>query len=218
MHAWEPYRPTAGNPWDLAKVGHLYRRAAFGATWDELQQGVKDGPAKTIDRLLNGSPADPDFQRTSDYMASERSMPANTPGTQLAAWWLSRAGRRVAVLEAQRVAGGATGRSTGFLTLGGLRPFHALAGAVGEERALRLWELSLENQRLLRREETLPTARCGRNTPSRRMCPRVPHTRERSLRRARLRVQNGRGRGADCRRRNCSSDTGRGDIPDTRRD
>ena len=33
--AWEPYRPTADNPWDLRKVGHLYRRAAFGATWDE---------------------------------------------------------------------------------------------------------------------------------------------------------------------------------------
>jgi uncharacterized protein (DUF1800 family) len=90
MQAWEPYRPTAGNPWDLAKVGHLYRRAAFGATWGELQQGLKDGPEKTIDRLLKGSPADPDFESTSDYMASERSLPAGTPGVQLAAWWLSR--------------------------------------------------------------------------------------------------------------------------------
>jgi uncharacterized protein (DUF1800 family) len=90
MTAWEPYRPTAANPWDLAKVGHLYRRAAFGATWDELQQGLKDGPEKTIDRLLNGSPADPDFDRTSDYMASERSLPTGAPGTQLAAWWLAR--------------------------------------------------------------------------------------------------------------------------------
>ena len=39
MHAWEPYRPTADNPWDLPKVGHLYRRAAFGATWAELDSG-----------------------------------------------------------------------------------------------------------------------------------------------------------------------------------
>ncbi len=90
MTAWEPYRPTADNPWDLAKVGHLYRRAAFGATWDELHRGLKDGPEKTIDRVLTGSPADPDFDRTSDYMASERSLPAGAAGAQLAAWWLAR--------------------------------------------------------------------------------------------------------------------------------
>ena len=90
MQAWEPYRPTAGSPWDLPKVGHLYRRAAFGATWADLQQGLKDGPERTIDRLLSGSPADPDYTRTSDYMASERSLPSGAPGTQLAAWWLSR--------------------------------------------------------------------------------------------------------------------------------
>ena len=90
MHPWEPYRPTADHPWDLAKVGHLYRRAAFGATWAELQRGLADGPEKTIDRLLAGGPSDPDFDRTSDFMASERSLPAGAPGTQLAAWWLAR--------------------------------------------------------------------------------------------------------------------------------
>ncbi|OWK46688.1 DUF1800 domain-containing protein [Fimbriiglobus ruber] len=88
--AWDAYRPTADNPWTLQKVGHLYRRAAFGATWAELQQGLKDGPEKTIDRLLRGGPAAPDFERTSDFMAAERSLPAGTAGTQLAAWWLAR--------------------------------------------------------------------------------------------------------------------------------
>ena len=88
--AWEPYRSTAENPWDLAKVGHLYRRAGFGATFAELQQGLADGPDKTIDRVLHGGPADPDFDETSEFMASERSMPAGTAGTQLAAWWLYR--------------------------------------------------------------------------------------------------------------------------------
>jgi len=28
--AWQPYTPTAGDPWDARKVGHLYRRAGFG--------------------------------------------------------------------------------------------------------------------------------------------------------------------------------------------
>jgi hypothetical protein len=90
MTAWEPYRPTADNPWDLKKVGHLYRRAGFGATFDELQRGVSDGPEKTIDRVLRGGPADSDFEKTSEFMASERSLPAGTPGVQLAAWWLYR--------------------------------------------------------------------------------------------------------------------------------
>ncbi len=68
------------------------------------------------------------------------------------AWWAARAGRRVVVLEGQRVAAGATGRSTGFLVTGGLQPLAPIADVVGEERALRLWELSQENLRLLRRE------------------------------------------------------------------
>ena len=47
--AWEPYSPSDANPWDRKKVGHLYRRAGFGATADELARGVKDGPEKTLD-------------------------------------------------------------------------------------------------------------------------------------------------------------------------
>ena len=52
--AWERYTPGQTNPWDLKKVGHLYRRAAFGATWDERHEGVQLGPDKLVDRLLKG--------------------------------------------------------------------------------------------------------------------------------------------------------------------
>ncbi len=68
------------------------------------------------------------------------------------AWWAARAGRRVVVLDAQRVGAGTSGRSTGFLVTGGVQPFARLASRVGEERALRFWELSRENLSLLRRE------------------------------------------------------------------
>lgn len=88
--AWEPYRPTPENPWNLQKVGHLYRRAGFGATFAELQQGLADGPDKTIDRLLQGGPADADFDATSAFMASERSLPVGSNVTTLAAWWIAR--------------------------------------------------------------------------------------------------------------------------------
>ena len=41
--AWEPYAPTAGEPWDLRRVVHLHRRAGFAATWGEVQRDLKDG-------------------------------------------------------------------------------------------------------------------------------------------------------------------------------
>src|SRR5262245_22654774 len=89
-NAWEPYKPSAENPWDRRKVGHLYRRAAFGATAAELDAGVKDGHQKTLARLPEGSTESEDVTRTSDFMSSERSMPAGAPQGRLSAWWLDR--------------------------------------------------------------------------------------------------------------------------------
>src|SRR6476469_7357988 len=65
--AWAPYSPSADNPWDRKKVGHLYRRAAFGATIAELARGVADGPEKTLAHLLDGAMESEDFTRTSDF-------------------------------------------------------------------------------------------------------------------------------------------------------
>jgi uncharacterized protein (DUF1800 family) len=88
--AWEPYRPSADNPWDRRKVGHLYRRAGFGATVAELDVGVTDGHEKTLARVLEGAAESDDFTRTSDFMAGERSMPSGAPQGRLSAWWLDR--------------------------------------------------------------------------------------------------------------------------------
>jgi uncharacterized protein (DUF1800 family) len=86
--AWEPYRPTDQAAWDLKKVGHLYRRAAFGATWPELEAGVKAGPEKTIDALLRGGPGqeafDQETARVADILARSNA------GQQVRAWWLMR--------------------------------------------------------------------------------------------------------------------------------
>ena len=50
--AWAAYEPDARRPWTLALAAHLYRRAAFGAGWERLQQALSDGPQRTVDRLL----------------------------------------------------------------------------------------------------------------------------------------------------------------------
>jgi uncharacterized protein (DUF1800 family) len=84
------YEPSASNPWDSRKVGHLYRRAGFGATQSEIEAGLADGHEKTLERILTGKPDSEDFTRTSDFMASAKSMPPGAPLPRLSAWWLDR--------------------------------------------------------------------------------------------------------------------------------
>lgn len=86
--AWQPYKPAAESPWDLRKAGHLYRRAAFGATWAELQRALAEGPDRTLDRLLQGGPGLADFERDTDRLTAGL-VPANN-GPGLRAWWLYR--------------------------------------------------------------------------------------------------------------------------------
>jgi len=84
--AWSPYEPDAQRPWNLRWAGHLYRRAAFGADWSQLQQALSDGPQRTVDRLLRPT-ADADaFNRTCD----EHENLAGGSMDGLRAWWLRR--------------------------------------------------------------------------------------------------------------------------------
>src|SRR5882757_9628885 len=52
---WAPFVPDDKHPWDLARVVHLHRRAAFAGTWAELQRDLKDGPEMAVARLLAGT-------------------------------------------------------------------------------------------------------------------------------------------------------------------
>ncbi|TWT80167.1 hypothetical protein CA13_15800 [Planctomycetes bacterium CA13] len=86
--AWSSYQPSESRPWTLAMAGHLYRRAAFGATYSELQQAVSGGPQKTVDRLLRGGEELDAFHHVMDQdeLASAKS---GNMGS-LRAWWLRR--------------------------------------------------------------------------------------------------------------------------------
>jgi hypothetical protein len=71
---WAPYEPDTQAPWNLRRVAHLHRRAGFAATWDELQRDLKDGPQKSVDRVLAGRMRQgvPDeFARTADLLGEE---------------------------------------------------------------------------------------------------------------------------------------------------
>ncbi len=85
--AWQPYRPDDNNPWDLKKAGHLYRRAAFGANYGQLDKAVADGPEKTIAALLAGGPTLAAFNQQMEDMAASLNMNSEE---EVRAWWIFR--------------------------------------------------------------------------------------------------------------------------------
>jgi uncharacterized protein (DUF1800 family) len=85
---WAAYTPGERARWDLRRVVHLHRRAGFAATWAELHRDLKDGPGKSIDRLLAGRSREtvPDnFRTVADQLHGRATDPA-----ALKAWWLYR--------------------------------------------------------------------------------------------------------------------------------
>ncbi|MHC4176228.1 MAG: DUF1800 domain-containing protein [Planctomycetota bacterium] len=86
--AWAPYEPDDRRPWDLRRAGHLYRRAAFGADWGQLQQALSDGPQRAVETLLHGGPDAADFNQT--YDRYEDSAAGSGSADALRAWWLRR--------------------------------------------------------------------------------------------------------------------------------
>lgn len=87
--AWAAYEPDGERPWDLRLAGHLYRRAGFGATWERLQEALRDGPARTVERLLRPQGDIVGFNRR--YDEYETAMDPGTESTEvIRRWWLRR--------------------------------------------------------------------------------------------------------------------------------
>ena len=86
--AWEPYRPSAAEPWDAARVAHLHRRAGFGGTRAELLRDVQEGPAASVDRFLQPRPPTVDELQVLDSLR-QGVLDSRDP-ERLKAWWLYR--------------------------------------------------------------------------------------------------------------------------------
>jgi hypothetical protein len=85
--AWQPWQPTAADPWGRKWAAHLYRRAAFGPSREELLEAERLGPQGTLDLLFRGRPdADEVAETLADVgrIAAER----DEDGEQLRGWWL----------------------------------------------------------------------------------------------------------------------------------
>jgi uncharacterized protein (DUF1800 family) len=89
---WQPWQPTDTEPWNVARVVHLHRRAGFAATWNELQRDLKDGPQAAIDRLLAGESriegVPSDFDQISDVIGT--AAVGSGSSNRLKAWWMYR--------------------------------------------------------------------------------------------------------------------------------
>lgn len=88
LGAWAPYKPSVKDPWDLRKVAHLHRRAGFGATRAELERDFRDGPAKSLDRLL--SPQEDSTEQKQVIEGLRQGVISSQDLDRLKAWWLYR--------------------------------------------------------------------------------------------------------------------------------
>ena len=89
-HHWAPFEPDNRSPWTLRRVVHLHRRAAFAATWEELQRDLRDGPIVSVGRLLAGTActARADFASTAQLLAD--AAVAGQEINRLKGWWFYR--------------------------------------------------------------------------------------------------------------------------------
>ncbi|MGI9518679.1 MAG: DUF1800 domain-containing protein [Pirellulaceae bacterium] len=85
--SWAKWEPTDDHPWNHRMAAHLVRRAAFGATTDQLDRFVELGFQDTLDAL---------FDRSSEQVFDEEMKPieqvlaSSQDPQQLASWWLLR--------------------------------------------------------------------------------------------------------------------------------
>src|SRR5438445_1531329 len=85
--AWRAWQPSATDPWSRKWAAHVYRRAAFGPSRDDLLDAERQGPERTIDLLLRGRPQAEEVMETLldvGRVAAAR----DDGGQQLRGWWL----------------------------------------------------------------------------------------------------------------------------------
>jgi uncharacterized protein (DUF1800 family) len=164
--AWAPFEPRAGEPWDLARVAHLHRRAGFAAPWAVLQRDLKDGPAASVERLLAGEPTSGDGQSATEFDALLEAMTDQlAPGaglTRLQGIWLYRMiftphplRERMTLFwhdhfatSHNKVGNSALmQRQNNLLRKHALGDFESLLAAIGKDPAMLIWLDSTENRK-----------------------------------------------------------------------
>jgi uncharacterized protein (DUF1800 family) len=92
MSYWSPYKPTDAAPWNIERVVHLHRRAAFAATWGEIERDLRDEPEAAVTRLIDGQARLEGVPEGFESLAAIIGQAAVDSGSaeRLKAWWLYR--------------------------------------------------------------------------------------------------------------------------------
>ncbi|HEY3130818.1 MAG TPA: DUF1800 domain-containing protein [Acidobacteriota bacterium] len=82
----KPYKPSAGEPWNYERAAHLLRRAGFGGDYAQVQQFVRLGPEKAVDRLVA-----PDAEALASFEQQVADLKADLGEREdIKAWWIYR--------------------------------------------------------------------------------------------------------------------------------
>lgn len=164
--AWTRFEPTSADPWDRTRVAHLHRRAGFAASWAVLERDLHDGPAASIERLLEGEPASLDgtpaseFAALLDAMASRLGTGGNLTRTQgvwlyrmiftphpllerMTLFWHNHFATSYAKVQSLAL----MVRQNALLRAHALGDFKALLSAIGKDPAMLLWLDSTANRK-----------------------------------------------------------------------
>lgn len=85
--AWTTYSPDMQRPWTRGRAAHLYRRAGFAATTQQLDAAVQKNPADVVADLFSASES-PEYQGEIDSLA--QTALASGDAANLSAWWAYR--------------------------------------------------------------------------------------------------------------------------------
>ncbi|KAA5541462.1 DUF1800 domain-containing protein [Roseiconus nitratireducens] len=83
--AWQPFQPSADQPWDRRGAAHLYRRAGFGADVSQLDRAAQLDPAEAVAQLVAQNQETSEFRTVADALA-KTVLAGGDPMTLSAAW------------------------------------------------------------------------------------------------------------------------------------
>jgi hypothetical protein len=86
--AWAPWKPSPADPWNARWAAHLYRRASFGASHEEIRQAVERGCEGTLDRLFGGESSAGEMLPTLLDIGRVAAQRDDGTGMELRSWWL----------------------------------------------------------------------------------------------------------------------------------
>lgn len=85
--AWAAFKPSKRKPFDVGAAAHLFRRATFGATIDQIDSAVADGLEQTLANLFVQIDKGTNLESMD---GTARLVSGSADAKPLAAWWLLR--------------------------------------------------------------------------------------------------------------------------------